>query len=125
MTKAVLCIAFSVLTMSSALLADEVSSPGAENVTTFALVGGHILGYGKATLIVRDGRIERIASAAPNSTLRRVNADGRYIAPAFIDSHVHLAYGFSALSLRVVVSRRRLIWQHQFHSWQTISSLRE
>lgn len=99
MTKAVLCIAFSVLTMSSALLADEVSSPGAENVTTFALVGGHILGYGKATLIVRDGRIEQITSAAPSTTLRIVQATGRYIAPAFIDSHVHLAYRFSAAEL--------------------------
>ena len=63
------------------------------------MVGGHIVGHGKATLIVRDGRSEQIASAAPNSTLRRVNADGRYIEPAFIDSHVHLAYRFSAPEL--------------------------
>ena len=106
MNKIILLIALSVLAISSALLADEPSpsrdepaSSQAENATTFVLVGGHIVGHGKATLIVRDGRIEQIASAAPNSTLRRVNANGRYIAPAFIDSHVHLAYRFSAPEL--------------------------
>ena len=99
MNKVVLLIALSVLAMSSALLADEPASSQAENARTFALVGGHIVGHGKATLIIRNGRIEQIASATPNSTLRRVNADGRYIAPAFIDSHVHLAYRFSAPEL--------------------------
>ena len=99
MGKAVLFIALSVLAMSSALLADEGSSLGAKNVTTFALVGGHIVGYGKATLMVRDGRIEQITSAVPSNTLRIVKATGRYIAPAFIDSHVHLAYRFSAPEL--------------------------
>ena len=91
MGKAVLLIALSVLAMPSALWA--------EKATTFALVGGHIVGYGKATLIVRDGRIEQIPSDAPSSTLRVVNITGHYIVPAVIDSHVHLAYRFSAAEL--------------------------
>ena len=63
MNKVVLLIALSVLAMSSALLADEPASSQAENARTFALVGGHIVGHGKATLIIRNGRIEQIASA--------------------------------------------------------------
>ena len=85
--------------MASTLLADERVSPQEENITTFAVVGGHIVGHGKATLVVRTGRIEEITSAAPSSALRSVNATGRYLAPAFIDSHVHLAYRFSAPEL--------------------------
>ena len=81
--------------MSSTLLADERLSPREEKTTTFAVVGGHIVGHGKATLIVRAGRIEEITSTVPSNPLRSVNANGRYLAPAFIDSHVHLAYRFS------------------------------
>ena len=99
MPTAVLCIALSALVMSSTLLADERVSPQEDSPTTFAVVGGHIVGHGKATLVVRTGRIEEITSAAPSNTLRTVNADGRYLAPAFIDSHVHLAYCFSASEL--------------------------
>ncbi len=99
MQTAVFCIALSVLVMASTLLADERLSPQKEDTTTFAVVGGHIVGHGKATLVVRAGRIEEITSAAPSNTLRTVNANGRYLAPAFIDSHVHLAYRFSAPEL--------------------------
>lgn len=61
----------------------------------FAVVGANILGRGKAVLIVRDGRIEQISSAAAEDSITIVEAEGRYLAPAFIDSHVHLAYRFS------------------------------
>ena len=91
MDKVVLLIALSVLAIPSALWAEEA--------TTFALVGGHIVGYGKATLIVRDGRIVQIPYGAPGSTLRVMNAAGHYSVPAFIDSDVHLAYRFSAAEL--------------------------
>ena len=99
MYVAVSGLALSVLVTASTLLADERVSPQEENITTFAVVGGHIVGHGKATLVVRAGRIEEITSAAPSSALRSVNATGRYLAPAFIDSHVHLAYRFSAPEL--------------------------
>jgi len=99
MRTAVFGLALSTLVMVSTLLADERVSPQEENITPFAVVGGHIVGHGKATLVVRAGRIEEITSAAPSNTLRSVNATGRYLAPAFIDSHVHLAYRFSAPEL--------------------------
>ena len=99
MRTAVLGLALSALVTASTLLADERVSPQEENSTTFAVVGGHIVGHGKATLVVRAGRIEEITAAAPSSTLRTVDATGRYLAPAFIDSHVHLAYRFSAPEL--------------------------
>ena len=99
MYAAVLGLALSALVMASTLLADERVSPQEEKPATFAVVGGHVVGRGKATLVVRAGRIEEITSAAPSNTLRSVNANGRYIAPAFIDSHVHLAYRFSAPEL--------------------------
>ena len=79
MPTAVLCSALSALVMSSTLLADERVSPQEDSPTTFALVGGHIVGHGKATLVVRAGRIEEITSAAPSNTLRSVNADGRFV----------------------------------------------
>ncbi len=100
MHTAVLCMALSALAMSSSSLwADERISPQEENTTTFAVVGGHIVGHGQASLVVRAGRIAEITAAAPSKTLRTVNANGRYLAPAFIDSHVHLAYRFSAPEL--------------------------
>ena len=99
MYAAVFCAALSALMMASTLWADERVSPHEENTPTFAVVGGHIVGPGQATLVVRAGRIEAITSAAPSTTLRTVNANGRYLAPAFIDSHVHLAYRFSAPEL--------------------------
>ena len=100
MHTAVLCMALSALVMSSSSLwADERISPQEENTTTFAVVGGHIVGHGQASLVVRAGRIAEITAAAPSKTLRTVNANGRYLAPAFIDSHVHLAYRFSAPEL--------------------------
>ena len=91
MSAAIFYAALSALMMASTLLADERVSPHEENTSTFAVVGGHIVGHGKATLVVRAGRIEEITSAAPSNTLRTVNATGRYLAPAFIDSHVHFS----------------------------------
>ena len=88
-------VALGVLVFPSTLWADQPSSEGDGSVAAFAVVGGHILGHGQATLTVRDGRIEQITSNVPDNTLRTVSAAGRYIAPAFIDSHVHLAYRFS------------------------------
>jgi len=99
MFRAIFCVALAVLAHSPMPLAEALPPGEPENVTTFALVGGHVPGYGKTTLIVRDGRIDAISSAAPSETLRIVSATNRYIAPAFIDSHVHLAYAFSAAEL--------------------------
>ena len=99
MCRTILWFALGVLAISPMLSAEELLSVQEEKITTFALVGGYVAGYGKATLIVRDGRIEEITSAEPSETLRIAPATDRYIAPAFIDSHVHLAYAFSAPEL--------------------------
>ena len=86
-------------TLSSVFLVAKLAAVQSDNAGTFAVVGGHILGYGKKTLLVRDGRIEEITSAAPSASLRLVQANGQFITPAFIDSHVHLAYAFSGPEL--------------------------
>jgi len=56
----------------------------------FALVGGKIVGGPTADLEIRDGLIVAVGDVDPDA--ERVDVSGRWIAPAFIDSHVHLAY---------------------------------
>lgn len=60
----------------------------------FVLRGGTVLGPGgaiAADVEVRAGVIVRVGEGASPST-RVVDVAGRWIVPAFIDSHVHLAY---------------------------------
>ena len=84
-----------VLTLtSSILLAAENSLRPTEGVVTFALVGGHISGHGKASLIIRNGRIAQISKSVADNTLPLINIEGKYVAAGFIDSHVHFAYKF-------------------------------
>ncbi len=99
MRRTILGFTLVVWTLFSMLLAAELAAAEGDNAGAFAVIGGQILGYGEKTLIVRDGRIEEVTSAAPSASLRLVPAEGRYIAPAFIDSHVHLAYAFSGPEL--------------------------
>jgi len=87
------------LAVSSTLVAGEVATAESATGNTFALVGAHIRGHGVATLIVKDGRIAEITAEEPSESLRVVDVTDRFIGPAFIDSHVHLAYAFSALEL--------------------------
>ena len=56
----------------------------------FVLAGGHISGGVAADIEVRDGKIVAIGDVDPAA--ERVDVSGAWIAPAFIDSHVHLAY---------------------------------
>jgi len=61
----------------------------------FLLTGGFVVGRGLADVEVRDGRIQAIgpgASAALAAQAKRIDVTGRFLAPAFIDSHVHLSY---------------------------------
>jgi imidazolonepropionase-like amidohydrolase len=50
------------------------------------------------TVVVRDGRIESVGTAAPPAAQapRRVDVSGRYVLPGLIDAHVHIA-NFSAM----------------------------
>ena len=63
------------------------------------LTGAIIIGHGPGTLIIRDGRIEAITSDPVDENLKIFDVSDRYIVPTFIDSHVHLAIGYSAKQL--------------------------
>lgn len=56
----------------------------------WALTGGTVVGVGLADLEIRDGRIAAVGTADPD--LPTVDVTGHWLAPAFIDSHVHLVY---------------------------------
>ena len=57
----------------------------------YVLTGGTVLGQGRADVEVADGRIVALGTGSPD---RRADWTflGRFLAPAFVDSHVHLAY---------------------------------
>lgn len=54
------------------------------------LRGGTVVGLGEADVWLRDGRIEAVGEVEEGP--EEVDVSGLYLAPAFIDSHVHLAY---------------------------------
>lgn len=62
------------------------------------LVGATLVGTGDATegsvqsVLIRDGRIAAIGPAAERWSGERRDLTGHWLAPAFIDSHVHLVY---------------------------------
>lgn len=69
----------------------ETPRPPAEpSPDGFALRGANVTGVGPADLEVRQGRITAIGRAARE--LPAVAAEGRWIAPTCVDSHVHLSY---------------------------------
>ncbi len=63
----------------------------AHSAGAFVLVGGTVIGVGKQNLLVDGGKIVGVGVAA-DAAERVLNVAGRFIVPAFIDSHVHLAY---------------------------------
>ena len=56
----------------------------------YVVTGGTVVGHGRADVEVADGRIVGLGTVAP--TGERIDVSGRFLAPAFVDSHVHLAY---------------------------------
>jgi imidazolonepropionase-like amidohydrolase len=64
--------------------------PAADTDLEFVLRGGDVIGHGPVDVEVRAGRITAIGVVDPNLPL--VDVTGRFLAPAFIDSHVHLTY---------------------------------
>jgi imidazolonepropionase-like amidohydrolase len=54
------------------------------------LAGGTVVGQGRLDVEIKDGRIVAVGKAAETAT--RIDVTGRFLTPAFIDSHVHLAY---------------------------------
>ncbi|MBX7078144.1 MAG: amidohydrolase family protein [Nannocystaceae bacterium] len=67
------------------------------------LRGVTVVGLGARDVTLREGLVARIAAvgaAAPDDdALAELDARGQYLVPAFIDSHVHLAYAFDAPTL--------------------------
>ena len=56
----------------------------------FVLVGGTVVGVGQVDVTVDGATVEALGNA--DGALAQVDVSGRYLVPAFIDSHVHLAY---------------------------------
>jgi len=79
---------------SNSTLSDAGGTGGAASTShgkRFVLLGGTVFGVGRQNLLVENGHIAAVGvtrSAAEDV----VEVSGRYIAPGFIDSHVHLAY---------------------------------
>lgn len=77
----------------AALAAPRLALPTLAGCVTpdhFVLAGGAVVGLGPADVEVADGRI--VAIGAVDSDARRYDVSGRWLVPAAIDSHVHLAY---------------------------------
>ena len=54
--------------------------------------GGHVVGLGVADVVMEGGTIVFVGDSEVDEAARVVDVSGRWLAPAFIDSHVHLAY---------------------------------
>ncbi|MBL9102925.1 MAG: amidohydrolase family protein [Myxococcales bacterium] len=66
------------------------ASPTAAARAHFAIRGAEVIGRGVVDLEIDHGIVTAIGDVDP--AIPGVDARGRFIAPAFIDSHVHLAY---------------------------------
>ncbi len=84
---------------SFALAVVLAGAAAAEDHESFALVGGTIVGGDPVALCVREGTIAAVGDACAALSLPETAIDGQYLAPAWIDSHIHLAFRFSAPEL--------------------------
>ncbi|MBL8943164.1 MAG: hypothetical protein JNK45_08465, partial [Myxococcales bacterium] len=69
----------------------------AEASGSFVVRGATVIGHGRVDLRIEGGRIVELGALDPSPF--DLDARGQFIAPAFIDSHVHLAYAFDAPTL--------------------------
>ena len=81
------------------IFASAFAEPPPAKSTRVTLTGANIIGHGQATLTIKDGRIETISDSPASNNGNVINLEGRFIVPAFIDSHVHLGFGYSAEQL--------------------------
>ncbi len=70
-----------------------------KNKKDLILQGGHLVGQGVVDIIIRNGKIDRITKDSAADKTRKINLKGKYIVPGFIDSHVHLAIGYTPQQL--------------------------
>ncbi|MEO6599662.1 MAG: amidohydrolase family protein [Polyangiaceae bacterium] len=69
----------------------DASRDAPPSTARFILRGGSVFGVGKQNLLIDGGKIVAVG-VADDAAERVVDVSGRFIAPGFIDSHVHLAY---------------------------------
>ncbi|MFN7143401.1 MAG: amidohydrolase family protein [Myxococcota bacterium] len=67
-----------------------VAGPLPDAPSHFVLAGGTVVGVGPADVEIDGGRIVAVGTVSADAP--RVDVTGRWLAPAAIDSHVHLAY---------------------------------
>jgi imidazolonepropionase-like amidohydrolase len=94
----------------------EVRAPAAiafVDVRVVPMTDGTVLDH--RTVIVRDGRVERIEPAGSSplpGDVTVIEGRGRYLAPALIDMHVHLRTDDLAAYLRAGIGVVRNMWGH-------------
>jgi imidazolonepropionase-like amidohydrolase len=75
-----------------------VDAPERALPDAYVVRGAVVVGVGRADVEVTGDRISAIGSIERDE-LPEIDARGRWLVPAFIDSHVHLAYAFDAPTL--------------------------
>ncbi len=85
-----LLLAALVSSCSAGPMAHRAVTPDSPVPAHFVLAGGSVVGIGLADVEILDGRIVSVGRVSAEA--EAVDVAGRWIAPAFIDSHVHLAY---------------------------------
>jgi len=68
------------------------SSGGGAPSGSLLIDGGTVVGLGAADVRVVDGTIVAVGALTPEAGEKVIDAAGRWVAPGFIDSHVHLLY---------------------------------
>lgn len=81
-----------ILACSATSRSPGVSAPTGEAAVATLLQGGIVVGQGTADLRFRGGRIVEIGPDLELGDDEPIDVRGRFLVPAFIDSHVHLAY---------------------------------
>lgn len=88
------CLTLALGTTAASCRDDDAKSANAKPASGedrhFVLEGGTVVGVGVRDLEIDQGKIVHVGDVSPN--VRRVSAKGRFLMPAIIDSHVHLAY---------------------------------
>lgn len=70
----------------------EVASSSGEPGEGLLFADGHVVGLGVADIRVIDGKVSEVGQLQAGAGETVIDLGGRWVAPAFIDSHVHLVY---------------------------------
>jgi predicted amidohydrolase YtcJ len=96
------------------------SSGGAGEGLLFA--DGHVVGLGVADIRVVDGKIAAVGQLSPGPDDTIIELGGRWVAPAFIDSHVHLVYAPAAAEFAFLVGIPTLLAAGAKEAWDVRNS---